>query len=74
MGLRHRDERMNSPLEKHEIRLRGLAHVHTATVQRRGRWWIGWVDDVAGVNSQGESREALVDNLESALNEALETQ
>ncbi len=65
---------MNSPLEIREIRLRGLDRAYTATVQRNGRWWIGWIDEVAGVNSQGEDREALMINLESALHEALEMQ
>jgi len=65
-------ERMNSPLENREIRLRGLDRGYVATVQRNERWWIGWVDEVPGVNSQGESREELMENLGSALHEALE--
>ncbi|HST59831.1 MAG TPA: type II toxin-antitoxin system HicB family antitoxin [Longimicrobium sp.] len=63
---------MNSPLENREIRLRGLDRGYVATVQRNERWWIGWVDEVPGVNSQGESREELMENLGSALHEALE--
>lgn len=45
---------------------------YTAVVQQRGRWWVGWVEEVPGVNSQGETREELMDNLRSALEEALE--
>ena len=45
---------------------------YTALVQRRGRWWIGWVEEVPGVNSQGRTREELVENLRSALEEALD--
>lgn len=45
---------------------------YTAVVQQRGRWWIGWVEEIPGVNSQGESREELLSNLQSALEEALE--
>jgi predicted RNase H-like HicB family nuclease len=45
---------------------------YTAVVQHRGEWWIGWVEEVPGVNSQGESREELLENLQSALAEALE--
>jgi predicted RNase H-like HicB family nuclease len=63
---------MNSPLEKREIRLRGLDRVYTATIQPSGRWWIGWVDEVGGVNSQAETRDELIANLGSALDEALE--
>jgi predicted RNase H-like HicB family nuclease len=45
---------------------------YTAVVQQRGRWWIGWVEEMPGVDSQGESREELLSNLQSALEEALE--
>jgi predicted RNase H-like HicB family nuclease len=39
---------------------------------RSGEWWIGWVEEVPGVNSQGHTREGLLDNLHDALEEALE--
>jgi predicted RNase H-like HicB family nuclease len=45
---------------------------YTAVVQQRGPWWVGWIEEIPGVNSQGESREELLDNLRSALDEALE--
>ena len=45
---------------------------YTAVVQRDGPWWIGWVAEIPGINSQGVTREELVDNLRSALQEALE--
>jgi len=45
---------------------------YTAVVQQSGEWWIGWIEEVPGVNSQGETREALLDNLRDALEEALE--
>jgi predicted RNase H-like HicB family nuclease len=35
----------------------------TAVIQQRGQWWIGWVEEVPGINSQGASREELLDNL-----------
>jgi predicted RNase H-like HicB family nuclease len=44
----------------------------TAVVQRDGRWWVGWVQEIPGVNSQGETREELMENLQSALREMLE--
>jgi hypothetical protein len=66
-------ERMNSPLELREIRLRGLDRGYTASIQRREGWWIGWIDEVAGVNSQEQTREDLIESLGSALHEALET-
>jgi predicted RNase H-like HicB family nuclease len=45
---------------------------YTAVIQRDGPWWIGWVLQIPGVNSQGKTREELIENLRSALNEALE--
>lgn len=44
---------------------------YTAVIQRSGAWWIGWVEEVPGVNSQGSTREELIENLRSALEEAL---
>jgi predicted RNase H-like HicB family nuclease len=45
---------------------------YTAIVQQQDDWWIGWVEEVPGVNSQGQTREELLDNLRDALTEALE--
>jgi predicted RNase H-like HicB family nuclease len=45
---------------------------YTAVVRRDGRWWIGWVEEIPGVNSQGKTREELLDDLRSALKEILE--
>lgn len=45
---------------------------YTAIIQQDGPWWIGWIEEVPGVNSQGATREELLDNLQSALQEALE--
>lgn len=44
----------------------------TAVVQQRGAWWIGWIEEIQGVNSQGATRDELLANLRSALEEALE--
>ncbi len=49
-----------------------MATSYSAVVQQHGDWWIGWIEEVPGVNSQGESREELLDNLRDALEEALE--
>jgi predicted RNase H-like HicB family nuclease len=45
---------------------------YTAVIQQHGEWWIGWVEEVPGVNSQGQTRAELLDNLRDALEEALE--
>ncbi len=49
-----------------------MAATYTAVVQQDGDWWIGWVEEVPGVNSQGQTREELLDNLRDALEEAIE--
>jgi len=49
-----------------------MADRYTAVIQQEGDWWIGWVEEVPGVNSQGTTRAELLDNLRDALDEALE--
>jgi predicted RNase H-like HicB family nuclease len=49
-----------------------MAAGYTAVIQKDGEWWIGWVEEVPGVNSQGKTREELLENLRDALPEALE--
>jgi len=49
-----------------------MAARYTAVIQQDGDWWIGWVEEVPGVNSQGATRDELLDNLRDALDEALE--
>lgn len=49
-----------------------MANIYTAAVEQRDQWWIGWIEEVPGVNSQGSTREELLENLRSALEEALE--
>ncbi|WP_020470564.1 type II toxin-antitoxin system HicB family antitoxin [Zavarzinella formosa] len=45
---------------------------YTAVIRQEGDWWIGWVQEMSGINSQGESREELLENLREALTEAIE--
>ena len=45
---------------------------YTAVIQQREGWWIGWIEEVPGVNAQAESRVELLEDLASALGEALE--
>ena len=44
----------------------------TAVIKKDSGWWIGWVEEIPGVNSQGKTKAELVKNLRSALSEALE--
>jgi len=45
---------------------------YTAVVKNEGDWWIGWVEEVPGVNCQERTREALLESLRITLDEALE--
>lgn len=45
---------------------------YTAIIKQDGDWWIGWVEEVPGVNAQERSREELLRNLRLVLSEALE--
>ena len=45
---------------------------YTAVVKQDGDWWLGWVEEVPGVNAQEPTREALLASLKEVLREALE--
>jgi len=36
---------------------------YTAIVKQDGEWWIGWIEEVPGVNCQEPSRDALLETL-----------
>ena len=43
---------------------------NTAVVKHEGDWWIGWIEEVPGINCQGPTREELMDTLRVTLAEA----
>jgi predicted RNase H-like HicB family nuclease len=45
---------------------------YTAVIKEDARWWVGWIEEVPGVNCQERSREKLLESLQGALREALE--
>lgn len=45
---------------------------YTAVVKQEGEWWIGWIEEVPGVNCQEATREELLQSLKITLREALE--
>ena len=49
-----------------------MAATYTAVIQQQGIWWIGWVKEIPGVNSQAKTKRRMIENLKSALKEALE--
>jgi predicted RNase H-like HicB family nuclease len=44
----------------------------TAVIKQDAGWWIGWVEEIPGVNSQGKTKAELLKNLRSAIKEAVE--
>lgn len=45
---------------------------YTAVIKRDGKWWIGWIEEVPGVNCQEETREELIESLRVTLREAID--
>jgi len=45
---------------------------YTAVIKRDGDWWIGWIEEVPGVNCQESTHEDLIKTLKVTLKEALE--
>ena len=45
---------------------------YTAVVKRRGKWWIGWIEEVPGVNCQERTHRELRQSLVETLSEALQ--
>ena len=48
-----------------------MQQTYTAVVKQTGDWWIGWIEEVPGVNCQEASREELVETLRATLAEAI---
>ena len=49
-----------------------MSNTYTAVTKQDGDWWIGWVQEVPGVNCQERTHDELMESLRSALREALE--
>ena len=49
-----------------------MKKAYTAIIKQDKDWWIGWIEEVLGVNCQEKSREELLQSLYEALQEALE--
>ena len=49
-----------------------MSQTYTAVIKQSGAWWVGWIEEVPGVNCQERSREALLETLTVTLREALE--
>ena len=49
-----------------------MSNKYTAITKQRGEWWIGWIEEIPGVNCQEKTHEALRESLKDALKEILE--
>jgi hypothetical protein len=36
---------------------------YTAVIKRNSRWWIGWIEELPGVNCQERTRDRLIESL-----------
>ena len=46
--------------------------IYTAVSKHDNGWWIGWIEEVPGVNCQERTHEQLLETLKVTLKEALE--
>jgi predicted RNase H-like HicB family nuclease len=49
-----------------------MKNTFTAVTKLDGDWWIGWIEEIPGVNCQEKTREALLVSLRTTLIEAIE--
>ena len=49
-----------------------MQQTYTAVVKQDEGWWIGWIEEVPGVNCQEATREELLESLRVTLAEAIE--
>lgn len=49
-----------------------MKETYTAVVKKAGAWWIGWIEEVPGVNCQEASKKELLKSLQVTLREALD--
>jgi len=49
-----------------------MQNVYTAIVKQEDDWWVGWIEEIPGVNCQEKTYAELKKSLEVALKEALE--
>ena len=50
-----------------------VKHQFTAIYKKSGKWYLGWVEEIPGVNTQGKTLKEVKKNLKEALILVLET-
>lgn len=49
-----------------------MQNTYTAVVKQDNGWWIGWIEEIPGVNCQESTEQELLETLRITLKEALE--
>lgn len=49
-----------------------MENKYTAIIKKDGDWWIGWIEEIKGVNAQESTKEELIESLKEALRDILE--
>jgi predicted RNase H-like HicB family nuclease len=49
-----------------------MATEYTAVIKQQGEWWVGWIEEVPGVNCQEQSLQELIESVRITLREAIE--
>lgn len=50
-----------------------MARKFTAVYKKRGKWYLGWVEEIPGVNTQGRTLKEVKENLKEAILLVLKT-
>ena len=49
-----------------------MPQTYTAVIQKDEGWWIGWIQEIPGVNGQERTKDELLVSLKSRLEDILE--
>ncbi|MDE0326070.1 MAG: type II toxin-antitoxin system HicB family antitoxin [Candidatus Poribacteria bacterium] len=49
-----------------------MTQTYTAVIQKDEGWWIGWIQEIPGVNRQERTKDALLETLRITLQETIE--
>ncbi len=44
-----------------------MSYTFTAVYQKQGNWYLGWIEEIPGVNTQGKTLKEAKENLKEAL-------
>jgi len=50
-----------------------MSRQFTAVYKKSGKWYLGWIEEISGVNTQGRTLKEVKENLKEALLLILET-